>query len=143
MLMVQAHLPHFFAEATQSSLQSWCHRGFDNVPCSYKFVPVWAEHGVMRGTVFTAPASRWTDSETLHTPWPPPYQGKTAKFLKWSAFVEDGFLVMRQDGKNDVRYVWSHTSPLSHEMSNDSMLENKTAPWRLGMNNPFPRDGIF
>lgn len=103
LLTLQAHMPHFFAESTPSNIQSQSHRDFENVPSPHQFVPVWAEHGVMRGTVFTVPASRWTDSDTLHTPWPPPYQGKTARFLKWSAFVEDGFLVMHQDGKNDVR----------------------------------------
>eukprot|EP00892_Ulva_mutabilis_P006599 jgi/Ulvmu1/4310/UM002_0031.1 len=101
--LLMAHLPHFFADMPQLHDHSWRVRGLDDVPSSHQFVPVWAEHGVMRGTVFTIPASRWTDSDTLPTPWPPPYQGKAAKFLKWSAFVEDGYLVMRQDGKNDLR----------------------------------------
>jgi hypothetical protein len=73
------------------------------VASSHSFVPVWAERGAMGGVVWTAPASRWGDSETLVGPWPPPTQGKQARFLKWTAFVRDGHLIMRQDNGNDVR----------------------------------------
>lgn len=101
-LSLQAHAPHMFMDMAQTDRQDW--RRQAEIASVHNYVPVWAEKGAMGGVVWTAPGSRWGEAETLVGPWPPPTQGKHAKFLKWTVFVRDGFLVMRQDNRNDARY---------------------------------------
>jgi hypothetical protein len=101
---MQAHAPHMFMDMAQTDRQDW-RRLKSDVVSQHNYVPVWAEKGVMGGVVWTAPGSRWGDAETLMGSWPPPTQGKQARFLKWTVFVRDGFLVMRQDNRNDARYA--------------------------------------
>lgn len=108
---MQAHAPHMFMDIAQTDRQAW--RRQAEVASSHNYVPIWAEKGAMGGVVWTAPGSRWGDADTLVGPWPPPTQGKHAKFLKWTVFVRDGFLVMRQDNRNDARYApWFSTDTL-------------------------------
>lgn len=102
-LHLQAHAPHMFMDMAQTDRQDWRRRQAE-ISSVHNYVPVWAEKGAMGGVVWTAPGSRWGDADTLVGPWPPPTQGKHAKFLKWTVFVRDGFLVMRQDNRNDARY---------------------------------------
>lgn len=91
-----------FMDMSHSDRQDWRSRQGD-MPSSHDYEPVWAEKGSMGGVVWTAPGSRWGDSDTLVGPFPPATQGKNAKFLKWTVFVRDGFLIMRQDNRNEAR----------------------------------------
>ena len=99
--LLQAHLPHLFHNSARQQLVE--RKGEVLVPTGAAYVPKVADGGAMAGVVYTVPSSSWHDSQALFGVWPPAHTGKQAVCLKWQAEIESGYLVMRQDDKNELR----------------------------------------